>query len=388
MRILLLAPHPFFQERGTPIAVRLLASVLTEAGHQVEMLCYHEGQDPALAGVAIHRIRPPRWVRGVPPGPSWQKALCDLYMWPAAKRLAASGRFDLVHAVEEAAFLARRLRRLYGLPYVYDMDSCLSQQMADKYPLAKPLAGLMARLEGGAVRASAGVVAVCRALEEVARAHDASTRVCRLEDISLLDQEPGPAPQERLEFGGPLVMYVGNLEPYQGIDLLLEGFALAAAQQPQAQMVVIGGGPSDVARYQARANSLGLAQRAHFLGPRPQAHLGHYLRQAAVLASPRIQGQNTPMKIYSYLDSGRPLLATRLPTHTQVLDDQIAMLVEPEPAELARGLAALLGDVELRERLAAAARQRVAEHYSLAAYRRKLLDFYRDLETRCLGEGA
>ncbi|MEW5911772.1 MAG: glycosyltransferase family 4 protein [Thermodesulfobacteriota bacterium] len=388
MRILLLAPHPFFQERGTPIAVRLLAGVLTQAGHQVEMLCYHEGQDPNLSGVAIHRIRPPRWVRGVPVGPSWQKALCDLYMWPAAKRLAASGRFDLVHAVEEAAFLARRLKRLYGLPYVYDMDSCMSQQMADKYPLARPLAGLMARLEAGAVRASEGVVAVCRALEEVAQAHDAQVRVCRLEDISLLDQEPDPAPEERLDFGGPLVMYVGNLESYQGIDLLLEGFALAGAQHPQARLVVIGGASADVARYQERAAVLGLASRTHFLGPRPQAHLGHYLRQAAVLTSPRTQGQNTPMKIYSYLDSGRPLLATRLPTHTQVLDDEIAMLVEPEPADLARGLTALLSDQALRERLAAAARQRVAANYSLDAYRRKLLDFYRDLETRCLGEGA
>lgn len=280
--------------------------------------------------------------------------------------------------------MARRLKGLYGLPYVYDMDSCISQQIADKYPAARFLARAIGRLEGGAVRASEGVVAVCQALEEVALAHDASVRVCRLEDISLLaESPPGEAPDEELALDGPVVMYVGNLESYQGIDLLLEGFALAAPQQPEAHLVVIGGNETDVARYREKARLLGLAEQALFLGPRPQAHLGHYLAQAQVLASPRMQGQNTPMKIYSYLDSGRPLLATRLPTHTQVLDDEIALLVEPEPQDLARGLLELLGDPRLRSRLAARAQERVAAQYSLEAYRRKLLGFYREMEARC-----
>ena len=45
------------------------------------------------------------------------------------------------------------------------------------------------------------------------------------------------------------------------------------------------------------------------------------LLAADVLVSPRLKGLNTPMKIYSYLDSGSAVLATRLRTHTQVLDD-------------------------------------------------------------------
>ncbi len=389
MRILLLAPHPFFQERGTPIAVRLLANVLAAEGHQVEMLCYHEGEEIQMLGVAVHRIQPPPWVKNVPPGPSWQKIVCDIYMLPAALKLARSGRFDLVHAVEESAFMARWIKRRLGLPYVYDMDSCLSQQIVDKYPAARPLAGLIARLEGGAVRSSDGVVAVCKALEEVALGHDASAQVCRLEDVSLLDEAPqGDPPTEQLGLAGPVIMYVGNLESYQGIDLLLDGFALASGQYPEAQLVVIGGSPVDVAKYQGKARSLGLEGRAHFLGPRPQANLAHYLAQADILVSPRIQGQNTPMKIYSYLDSGRPLLATRLATHTQVLDDEIAVLTEPDPRDLARGLSELLSNPDLRQRLAQAAKQRVAEQYSFAAFRRKLLDFYQDLEARYAGASS
>ena len=388
MKILLLAPHPFFQERGTPIAVRLLASTLADEGHAVELLCYHEGRDVDLPGVRVHRIQPPAWVKNVPPGPSWQKIVCDAYMWPAAKRLAITGGFDLVHAVEESAFMALRLNKLLGLPYVYDMDSCMSAQIGDKFAVARPLAGLLARLEGRAVRRSVGVVAVCQALVEVAQSHGPRAPVCRLEDVSLLEEPQGEPPSERLGFYGPIVMYVGNLESYQGIDLLLEGFSLASGSHPEAHLVVIGGNPRDVAAYQAKAHALGIGANAHFLGPRPPAHLGHYLAQADILVSPRIQGENTPMKIYSYLDAQRPLLATRLPTHTQVLDGEISLLVEPTPDDLARGLGELLADPKRGHALARAAKQRVAAEYSLAAYRRKLLAFYSQVEAAVRGGGG
>jgi glycosyltransferase involved in cell wall biosynthesis len=94
------------------------------------------------------------------------------------------------------------------------------------------------------------------------------------------------------------------------------------------------------------------------------------------------------MKLYSYLDSGRPVLATRLPTHTQVLDDEVALLVEPEPEAMGRGLARLLRDEVLRERLSAGARRLVQRDLTPEAFRRKLLGFYRAVaaKTQTIGE--
>jgi glycosyltransferase involved in cell wall biosynthesis len=135
-----------------------------------------------------------------------------------------------------------------------------------------------------------------------------------------------------------------------------------------------------VEEYRRRARQLGVAERTHFLGPRPNSLLGHFLRQADVLVSPRVKGDNTPMKIYSYLDSERPVLATRLRTHTQVLDDEIAFLVEPDPASMARGLATLLRDTELRELLAFRAKLKVEQFYGPEAFERKVNDFYGQLE--------
>jgi glycosyltransferase involved in cell wall biosynthesis len=82
------------------------------------------------------------------------------------------------------------------------------------------------------------------------------------------------------------------------------------------------------------------------------------------------------MKVYSYLDSGRAVLATRLPTHTQVLTDDVACLVEPEPAAMARGLVDLLRNEVLRERLAANAKELAQRELTPQAFERKLLRFY------------
>jgi glycosyltransferase involved in cell wall biosynthesis len=379
MNVLILAPQPFYQQRGTPIAVRMLAETLASLGHQVDLLAYREGADIAIPGVALHRIPHLPLVRNVPPGPSWKKFPSDLAMFFSALRLVRSKQIHLIHAVEESAFLAMALKVLFSVPYVYDMDSSLAEQTMDKWKLPRLAGRMLEWMESLAIRHSMGVVAVCKALEERARACAPHHLVHCIEDVTLLQPAAGQAPNLRDELGisGPLVLYVGNLESYQGIDLLLETFAAARTRCSGARLVVIGGTVAHIDHYRRRSATLGIGAETFFVGPRPLEQLDGYLRQADVLMSPRIQGRNTPMKIYSYLDSGRPVLATRLPTHTQVLDDNIAMLAAPEPLKMADGLVRLLSDPDLGRSLAERARTRVALEYSPAAFQRKVTDFYR-----------
>jgi glycosyltransferase involved in cell wall biosynthesis len=381
MNILMLAPQPFFQQRGTPIAVQMLARALGEMGHQVDLLVYSEGEDVEIPGVTLHRTSRLPFVGNIPPGPSWKKFPCDLAMLFSALRLFRSKRFDLIHAVEEAAYIAMALKLGGRVPYVYDMDSSLAEQTMEKWKLPRFIGRLLEAMEGAAVRQSAGVLAVCKALEEKARAFAPGKLVARLEDVSLLGVDgSGPLLRNELELRGPLVMYVGNLERYQGIDLLLESFSKAAAGGTVADLVIIGGTTEHIEMYRRRASQLGIGERTHFTGPRPVEQLGWYLGQADVLVSPRTQGENTPMKIYSYLDSGRPVLATRLPTHTQVLDEEIAVLADPTPDSMGAALSMLIRDKALGDELARRAKERVSREHSVAAFQRKLRSFYDALE--------
>ena len=382
LRILLLAPQPFFQERGTPIAVKLLAGGLCSRGHQVDLLCYPEGQHIRMEGLRVIRSLRVPGSANVRPGPSFKKILCDVGFACSAAWLAIRNRYHLVHAVEESVFVAMALKHATGLPYVYDMDSLMSEQLSNSPTRLLGAAALFRGLERRAIRKAEVVVPMCDALGQYARQMRAK-RVVVLRDISLLSEgvspESGPVSLGAADGATPIAMYVGNLEQYQGIDLLLDSFAIARRECPTAQLVLIGGRADAIAQYRDRAAQLGLAGAVHFLGPKSVDTLGAYLRRADVLVSPRLSGENTPMKIYSYLDSGRAVLATDLPTHRQVMSDEHAVLAEPTPAAFAKGMVLLFRDAALRSRLAQSARDLIARRHSHQAYDRSLSELYAPL---------
>ena len=382
MNILLLAPHPFFQNRGTPIAVKLLLESLSAQGHNLKVLTYPEGEDVKIDGCEIIRLVALPGVKNVKPGPSWKKAVYDLFMFLKARKLAREEKFDLVHAIEESAFIALSLENSMGIPYVYDMDSSLAQQMVEKFNFLRFLLPIFEKLEKMVIKCSIGVIPVCKSIEDTVLRYEPNKLVQRLEDISLLPSENVHSIEKskKLNVDGKVIMYIGNLEKYQGIELLLESFSIANRTIPYASLVIIGGAEKDIEFYKNCSAKLGIMEKTLFMGPKPVSDLPIYFSQADILVSPRIKGYNTPMKIYSYLDSGKAVLATRMPTHTQVLDDKIAYLVEPGTHSMAIGMVELLRDESLRIRLAKQAKQRVQQEYTVEAYRKKLTSFYSVIE--------
>lgn len=389
MNILLIAPHPFYQHRGTPIAVKLVITVLSELGHYVTILTLPEGEDPAVPGCRILRVPRIPGISGVKPGFSWKKGIYDIVLFHQAARMLRRSPYDLLHAVEESAFIGVYAKKRFGIPFVYDMDSSLSDQLMETHPGLSVFSSLFRFLEKALIRESAGVLPVCRALEDRVKRVAPKKVIQRLEDISLLDFNA--MPQDAAETltipGKPVVMYIGNLEKYQGIDLLINAFRIASPGFPSARLVIVGGTDRDVARYQKICRDKGIADKTLFLGQQPISRLKSLFFHADILASPRITGNNTPMKIYSYLDSGKPVLATRLPTHTQVLNDEISLLAEPNPDAVGKGLVRLMEDENLRERLARNAADQVRRHYSFTAFQRKLCGFYEKMENQIAQKG-
>ena len=196
-----------------------------------------------------------------------------------------------------------------------------------------------------------------------------------------------PSLRVRLGIRGTVVMYVGNLEPYQGIDLLLQSFERVRAHT-DADLVIVGGTTRDIHAYRGECRRLAIAAWVHFLGPRPIGELAAHLAEADVVVSPRLAGNNTPMKLYSYLHSGRALVATDLPTHTQVIDGRVAVLAAPEPAAFADALLRVIVDADLRSRLGAAARRLVEAQFTYRTFRERLNGLLDWLESQTLRSPA
>jgi glycosyltransferase involved in cell wall biosynthesis len=383
VRVLLLAPQPFFEVRGTPLAVRALVRALTDLGHDVDLLTFPQGEEAPVSGLRhLRSLKLP--VGRVRAGASFGKLALDVpFMLEAWTRMAFGG-YDVVHAVEEAAHLAAPWARLLRRPLVVDVDSSIPDQLRySGFARRGPLPWLADKLETHALRHAAAVVTVCTSLTERARAKAPEARIFQIEDPPLVDPGEPEAPEDvaalRASLGlgpEPVVLYSGNFEAYQGVNLLVE----SAGRIKEAQFLFMGGEPSEIEALRAQVQPGG--GRCVFSGKRPPSELPAFLALADVLVSPRLHGENTPFKVYTYLASGKPLVATRIPTHTQLLDDSLAFLVAPTAEALAEGVRRALSTPREAQEKAAAGRALIQREYSEARYQEKVKNAYEEVAAR------
>jgi glycosyltransferase involved in cell wall biosynthesis len=390
MRALVIAPQPFMTPRGTPFSVYYRTMVMAEMGVQVDLLCYGEGADIDLPNVRLVRIPRFPFLGPTRVGPSGQKAFLDVFMVLWTVGLLLRRRYAYVHAHEEAVFWCRFLKPLFRFKLVYDMHSSLPQQLLNfSFSRNRILISSFEWLERSALRASDAVITICPDLRDFAlRAGVDPERHFLIEnsifeDVQLAhptddpaaplagERTPAPVPPA----SGPRVVYAGTFEKYQGLDILVRAFGQVLQHRPDAQLLLVGGTPAQIDAMQSLAHEVGAAAGCVFTGRVAKAEAMRLLATADVLVSPRSEGTNTPLKIYEQLASGKPLVATRIWSHTQVLREEVCFLVEPEPESMAEGLLHAMNDPALAQQRAQAARQLYEQAYSRPVYEQKLRAF-------------
>lgn len=386
MRILLIAPHPFYQERGTPIAVDLLCRVLCAKGINIDLVTFHEGDDRNYPNLNIHRIKNITWLRSIGPGFSFKKIICDILLFIRVKTLIKQNNYDLIHAVEEGAFIALYYHWRRRIPFVYDMDSSMAAQLIEKMPWLAPLKALFALMEAQPVKKAIHVMPICQQMVDNAKNLGAQN-VTLLKDVSLIDAQNTKKEnciilRQHYEIDSPILMYIGNLEHYQGIDLLLDSLSVVLKKSIDVKLIIIGGSDKHISHYQQQCKSLNISDGVIFTGPMALELLSQLMSQADFLVSPRTKGGNTPMKIYSYMDSNRAILATNLDTHTQVLSTKTAFLCDPDKESMAQGITALLANKQQTLEVAKQARKQVRREHSFEHYQLTLTRAYDQIRSQ------
>lgn len=384
MKILVVAPHPFFTPRGTPFSVYYRTLVMAELGVEIDLLTYGPGQDIDIPGVRMVRIPRLRWLEPVPVGPSSRKLLLDFLMILWTIGLLLRNRYQVVHAHEESVYWCRFLKPIFRFRLIYDMHSCLPQQLVNfKFTNSRLLIGAFKALESSCLKAATAVITICPDLQDHVLKSGLDPDRHLLIENSIFDdvrvRSTGAAAtadsgNEPLRFrsGQPLILYAGTFEAYQGIEILVEAFAKSIKRVADARLLLVGGSPEQVRNIRELADSLGLGDSCVLTGRVPKTVASAYTQSAQVLVSPRIHGTNTPLKIYEQLASGRPLVATRIWSHTQVLDDSVCFLADPNAQSFADGLIEALTDASgaaERVRNAVALYER---KYSRPVYERKI----------------
>ena len=380
----MLAPEPFFEPRGTPFSEYHRIKALGELGHTIDLVTYPIGRDVELPHLRIYRSMRPPLVTKVPIGPSLTKLVLDTLMIATILRRVSSTRYDAIHSHEEMGLVGVGMARLLGIPHLYDMHSSLPQQLSNfKYSRSGSLRRLFEWAERRMVHGSRVVITICQELQDTVEQMGVGERALLIENVMGGDVEEAaslsPADVRRrwhIRADAPMVLYTGTFEAYQGVDLLIQASAELARTHPQLRVLVVGGEPAQVEAGQALARSAGAGETVVFTGQQPAREIPAYIQSCDLLVSPRIRGTNTPLKIYSYLRSGKPIVATDLLTHTQVLTPEVARLVPVDAMALATTIADLIDRPEERHRLAAGAARLAATRYSRDAYLRQTAKAY------------
>jgi glycosyltransferase involved in cell wall biosynthesis len=384
LRILMVAPQPFFRPRGTPFSVLHRIRALCKRGYQVELVTYPFGEDVQIPGLSINRVNKPPLVRDAKIGPSLAKLALDVPLYRETRRRASEGAFHVLHSHEEACFFSGALCRKHGLVHVYDMHSSLPQQLTNykSWNLA-PFRHLFESLERSVLTTCDGVITICQDLAEQALKSCGDTPHAMIENTADDQEMFGSDIREiRPELGlcsKTILLYTGSFEPYQGLDILLSAFARIHDRHPEAHLLLVGGRGPQVDECRKIASRLGITQKITFTGMVPPSAIPSYIATADIIVSPRSRGTNTPLKIYGYMRSGKPILASNRHTHTQTLDSTTSYLVEPSAGGIAEGMDVLLGNPELGRSLAAKARQLADEQYSEPVYMQKVWSFYENV---------
>ena len=383
----MLAPEPFFEPRGTPFSEYHRIKALGELGHHVDLVTYPIGRDVELPHLRIFRSLRPPFVRKVRIGPSFTKVVLDALMLLTIGRRIWSERYDAIHSHEEMGLIGVWIAKWLRIPHLYDMHSSLPQQLSNfKYSRSSSLRAFFSWMEDQMVHKSDVVITICQELQDTVTEMGVADRSLLIENVmgGDVDEPPSrPAHEVRGAWGiaaeAPLALYTGTFEAYQGVEMLIDASAMIAKRRPDARVLVVGGEPAQVDAAKARAEAAGAAAIMIFTGQQPAKEIPGFIEASDLLVSPRIRGTNTPLKIYSYLRSGKPIVATNLLTHTQVLTPEISRLSEPAAGPFADAILDLLDHPDQRARLSSAARRVAQEKYSRESYLQRTAQAYERL---------
>jgi glycosyltransferase involved in cell wall biosynthesis len=375
MRILMISPHPTYSPRGTPISVLNRCRALCALGHEIDLVTYGIGTDVPVAGLTYLRAPVPG-IRRVKVGPSVSKVPLDLAVFIKATIRAIRGRrrYDVIHSHEEAGIVGAIVSRMVGLPHVYDMGNDLSVVMANYgYSPRHVLTRVAVATENATVRGSDSVIAHFLSIaDRVGGIADGRIPATVVANVPI-EAPAMPALASRLRSTWspdalPIVLYTGTLEKYQGVPALLEAVGLLQDRGVKCRLIVVGGSIEQQDELRLQASELAVQDTVSIVGATSQDEIRSCLEAADILVSPRAGGSNTPLKLFSYMHSGKPLLATSIPGHLQILDDESACLVEPTAAGLAQGLLEILQNPGLAADRAMAAQQLAMRSYDITQY--------------------
>jgi glycogen(starch) synthase len=322
----------------------------------------------------------------------------------ALDRLCDQWQPDLLHAHSPAicGAAARRVAQRRGIPLVYEIrafweDAAVGNGTGTEGSLKYRL---IRGLEDRVVAKADAVVTICQGLQDdlIGRGVDPAKLSIMPNGVDLdlfgSPVERDPALAAELGLGnGPVIGFIGSFYDYEGIDDLIAAIPALIAKQPEARLLLVGGGPMEAA-LRAQAEASPAARAIRFVGRVPHHEVERYYALVDVMAYPRkasrLTDLVTPLKPLEAMAQGKLIAASNVGGHRELMTDGVTgtLFAPDDPTACAAALAALLADRSNWDSRKSAAFTHVCEKHDWARNAQRYQDVYQRLLTRSLERSA
>lgn len=383
----MIAPTPFFSDRGCHVRILEEARALRALGHEVHICTYHLGRD--MGGIPTWRLPRIPWYRKQSAGPSWHKPYLDILLFFVALRAARRLRPDVIHAhLHEGAFLGFFLKKLLRIPMVFDCQGSLTEELVDHRFTKRGsfLFRLFHFLEKRINRWADQIVTSSTPTAELLLGNfglppGLVTPVVDGVDVDTFRPvEDGEALRRELGLpaGKRIVIFLGAMTAYQGVDLLLEAIGLLKGRRDDVHFLLMGY-PEE--GYRQKAEEKGVADRITFTGRIDYARASQYLNLGDLAVSPKLARTEANGKLFNYMACGLPTVVFDTPVNREILGEAGVYAAYGDMEDLAKKIEELLDDRDRLQELSRQVRGKAEREHSWAARGGKLEMVYQRLGT-------
>lgn len=366
----------FFADYGAHVRILEETRILQKLGHRVTILAYPNGRD--IEGIKVRRCWGVPFNYRVIVGSSRHKIYLDVLLAVMALWYVLRYKPDIIHAhLHEGGLIGWVLSRLTGAPLVFDFQGSLTAEMIDHNFLSaksiwyNPMRWLETRIDHAAdVILTSSAHAAKVLIEQFHAPADKviSTPDCVDTDTFCPDRFLAEEKQQlkhvlAVPDKKKLIVYLGVLTPYQGIDKLLQALVWLKETRHDFHLLLMG--YPGVGRYQAMAKELGVSAHVTFTGKIPYQEACRHLVLGDVAVAPKISATEGSGKMLNYMALGLPTVAFNMPVSREFLGDGGIYAAEISSQALAMALNRALNlSATERAGLSRYFRQRVAHHFS------------------------
>lgn len=392
--VLIVAPGPFFVDRGFGVAVYEQARALTNRGVNVEIVSYSSGRE--MPDVRIHRARRFPGYDATKIGPSLSRLPHWLLLLFETFLVARRTRPDVLHGhLHEGALICAFVSRLLGIPWVFDVQGSMSKEMSEKGPLRE--GSLLFRMIGWFERRIDMLAPLLFVKSQAMQQElvdrfgvDAERIRCVMDGADpdvFAPRTADAALRTKLGIAANAVVvgYLGLLNKQQGIDRLLNAGPSALARHPDCHFLVMGYPVEDARKLAA---GLGIQDHVTFTGPLDYAKAPDYLALVDLAVAPKLSETEGNGKLYNYMSMALPVVAMDIPSNRQLLGEDAYYVETGSARAFADGI-----DLAIRSRAdwperGAHLRARIQQDLSWDAVAGRIIAAYGEVAPDAFGEAA